>query len=92
MKLDKLVKQAVVKYVVRYNMRDSWMTIDIPTFIESAEHYECESPYDFYCAMEWEGFYDLYKDVYGVRPRWTHYKDLTLTQWQVQNQILIKSK
>lgn len=92
MTLNKSVKQAVVKYVVRYNMRDSWMTIDIPTFIESAEHYECESSDDFHRAMEWEGFYDLYKYVYGVRPRWTYYKDLTLEQWQVKNKILIKSK
>lgn len=92
MKLNLDTKRAVVKYVTAFNLRNEWVSIDIPTFIESAEHYKCQSGYDFEQAMEWESYYDLYKSVYGVRPRWTHYKDKSIYGWQKTNRYLSLSK
>lgn len=38
-----------------------------------------------YCAVnEWESYFDSYKDVHGISPRWTHWTDHTLEDWKVK--------
>lgn len=38
---------------------------------------------DFCAVNEWESYFDFYKDVHGISPRWTSWTDHTADEWEV---------
>lgn len=45
-------------------------------------HPEITEPNQVDALLEWEAYYDIYKDVHGISPRWTSYKDRSASEWR----------
>jgi hypothetical protein len=47
-----------------------------------------KTPADWDALSAWEDFYDLYKDVEGISPRWTKWSDNTAENWEKEIALL----
>ena len=44
-------------------------------------HPEITEPEQVDALLEWESYWEVYKDVHNISPRWTSYKDKTAKEW-----------
>lgn len=54
--------------------------------IEDVEKYhpEITEPKQVNALFTWEAYWEVYKDCYGISPRWTKYSDFPAEHWQYQ--------
>jgi len=45
------------------------------------EHYGCSTVEEYEATTAWESYFDLHKDAYGHKPRWTKWSDHTAEEW-----------
>ena len=50
--------------------------------LDRVKHNGVKTPADWDALCAWEDYYDLYKDVEGISPRWTKWSDNTSEGWQ----------
>ena len=61
----------------------TWVVLTDSTELERwVSNYGVVTPEDFDAASLWETYYDDYKSVHGIRPRWTSWKDRTPAEWR----------
>jgi len=65
------------------------MYSDEQALVEWCDHYGVETVEQYEQAAEWESYYDIYKEVYGIRPRWTKWTDHTSEEWAEMNSSLL---
>jgi hypothetical protein len=67
--------------------KNRWVGIsDADYEIELVEKYnpEIESPEQWDALRAWNEYYDAYKDVNDISPRWTSYKDGDADYWRAE--------
>ena len=47
-----------------------------------------ETPADWDALIAWEEYYDLYKEVEGISPRWTKWSENTAEGWEEEMKSL----
>ena len=52
------------------------------------EYYDVRSTEDWDALRAWEEYADVYKDVNGIKPRWTTWKDNTAEEWEEEIKAL----
>lgn len=50
--------------------------------IDRVVHNGVRTPADWDALCAWETYYDLYKDVEGISPRWTKWSEHTAEEWE----------
>ena len=58
-----------------------------PIYTESAivdrvVHNGVKTPAEWDALIAWEEYYDVYKDVEGISPRWTNWREHTAEEWE----------
>lgn len=63
-----------------------YASYDEADILHYCEHYtkgeRCLTPEEWDQAKAWEEYYDAHKSAYGIRPRWTNWKDETTEKWE----------
>ena len=62
---------------------------DPEALAEWCDHYGLGTVEQYEQASEWEAYYDIYKEVNGIRPRWTKWTDHSSDEWVEINQSLL---
>lgn len=85
-----MISPALAAHVAKLRIRQeessrsfTWVVLTDRTELERwVSHYGVVTPEDFDAASLWEAYYDDYKSVHGIRPRWTSWKDRTPAEWR----------
>ena len=63
-----------------------YASYDEADILHYCEHYtkgeRCLTPEEWDQAKAWEEYYDAHKSAFGIRPRWTNWKDETTERWE----------
>ncbi|MBV33215.1 MAG: hypothetical protein CMK36_07225 [Porticoccaceae bacterium] len=91
---DHVAKRAAEHEAKRAKNPDSlWFVpvkyTDPEALAEWCDHYGLGTVEQYEQASEWEAYYDIYKVVNGIRPRWTKWTDHSSDEWVEINQSLL---
>ena len=63
-----------------------YCVFDEEDMLRCSEHYtkgeRCLTPAEWDQTKAWEEYSDAHKSAYGIRPRWTWWKDETTEEWE----------